>query len=94
MRARIVSVEPMAAAAARVQRGLLITVRSAEPLPLIGRHLANPGQAEAALGEVTIIARTADLAEAEIRLPGRYRVSPEVAGAIMAIPGIVTVEHL
>ena len=93
VRARIVSVEPMAAAAARVQRGLQITVRSAEPLLLIGRHLANPGQAEAALGEVTIIARTADLAEAEIRLPGRYRVSPEVAGAIMAIPGIVTVEH-
>ncbi len=104
VRARIVSVEPMAAAAARVQRGLQITVRSAEPLPLIGRHLAGHGQtgagqmgagmAETGLGEVTIIARTADLAEAEIRLPGRYRVSPDVAGAIMAIPGIVTVEHM
>ena len=37
---------------------------------------------------------TADRAETEIILPGKYKVSPEIAGAIKAIPGIVTVEHV
>jgi DNA polymerase-3 subunit alpha len=33
-----------------------------------------------------------DGGEVEIRLPGRYKVSPQVAGAIKAVPGVVTVE--
>ncbi len=89
VRARIVSVEPLAQAAARVQRGLQIVVRSAEPLAPIARQLAERGD-----GEVTIVALGADRGETEIRLPGRYRVSPDIAGALMAIPGIVTVEHV
>ena len=89
VRARIVSVEPLAQAAARVQRGLQIVVRSAEPLAPIARQLAERGD-----GEVTIVALGADRGETEIKLPGRYRVSPDIAGALMAIPGIVTVEHV
>jgi DNA polymerase-3 subunit alpha len=30
--------------------------------------------------------------EVEVRLPGRYPVNPQAAGAIKAIPGIVAVE--
>ena len=94
VRARIVSVEPLAQAAARVQKGLQIFVRSTEPLASIGRHLGERGPSDSALGEVSIIAMTAERAEAEIKLPGRYRVSPEIASAIKAIPGILAVEHV
>ncbi len=30
--------------------------------------------------------------EVEVRLPGHYRVTPQVAGAIKAVPGVVHVE--
>jgi DNA polymerase-3 subunit alpha len=30
--------------------------------------------------------------EVEVKLPGQYRVTPQVAGAIKAVPGIVHVE--
>jgi DNA polymerase-3 subunit alpha len=32
--------------------------------------------------------------EVEVRLPGQYRVTPQVAGAIKAVPGIVDVRIL
>jgi DNA polymerase-3 subunit alpha len=89
VRARIVSVQSLEEAAQRVQKGLQIFVRSAEPLMSIQRMLGERGD-----GEVSIIAMTPDRAEAEIRLPGRYKISPQIAGAIKAIPGIVSVEHI
>jgi DNA polymerase-3 subunit alpha len=30
----------------------------------------------------------------EVRLPGRFRVSPQVAGALKSIPGVVAVQAL
>ena len=89
VRARIVSVQSLEEAAQRVQKGLQIFVRSAEPLASIGAHLVEKGE-----GEVSIIAMTVDRAEAEIKLPGRFKISPQIAGAIKAIPGIVAVEHV
>ena len=89
VRARIVSVESLDEAAQRVQKGLQIFVRTAEPLPSVARQLTERGE-----GEVSIIAMTSDHAEAEIRLPGRYKITPQIAGAIKAISGIVAVEHV
>ena len=89
VRARIVSVESLDEAARRVQKGLQIFVRSPEALASIGKLLGERGE-----GEVSIVAMTADRAECEIRLPGRYKISPQIAGAIKAIPGIVAVEHI
>jgi DNA polymerase III subunit alpha len=34
-----------------------------------------------------------DRGEVEIKLPGKFFVSPQVADALKAIPGIVAVEH-
>ena len=92
VRARIVSAEPLADAAARTQKGLQIFVRSVEPLSSISRHLGERGSD--GTGEVTIIAMTAERAECAIRLPGRYKVSPQIAAAIKAVPGIIDVVHL
>ena len=71
-----------------------IFVRSPEPLQSIGKLLGERGQSDANLGEVSIIAMTAERAEAEIKLPGRFKISAQIAGAIKAIPGIVAVEHV
>ena len=89
VRARIVSVQLLEEAAQRVQKGLQIFVRSPEPLTSIAPLLLAKGE-----GEVSIIAMTADRAECEIKLPGRFKISPQIAGAIKAIPGIVAVEHV
>ena len=43
-------------------------------------------------GEVHFILMLSDGGEVEVRLPGRYKVSPQIAGAIKAVPGVVTVE--
>ncbi len=32
--------------------------------------------------------------EVEVKLPGRFKVSPQIAGAIKAVPGVVEVEAL
>jgi len=32
--------------------------------------------------------------EVEVKLPGRFKVSPQIAGAIKAVAGVVTVEAL
>ena len=90
VRARIVSVEPLAAAAARAQRGLRIVVRDNSPLDRIKSRLSARGE-----GEVYIVLqREKSAEEIEIRLPGGYPVSAEVAGALKAIPGVVAVEHV
>ncbi len=44
-------------------------------------------------GEVSLVLLT-NSGEVEIKLPGKFSVSPQVAGALKAIPGIVAVEHL
>jgi DNA polymerase-3 subunit alpha len=30
--------------------------------------------------------------EVDVKLPGRFKVSPQIAGAIKAVPGVVAVE--
>ena len=32
--------------------------------------------------------------EVEVKLPGKFQVTPQIAGALKAVPGIVAVEHV
>jgi DNA polymerase-3 subunit alpha len=32
--------------------------------------------------------------EVEVRLPGRFKVSPQIAGALKAVPGVVEVQAM
>ncbi|MGQ3672716.1 DNA polymerase III subunit alpha [Xanthobacter sp. TB0136] len=76
-------------ATARHHKALRIFLRSAEPIEGIARRLS-AGRGD---GEVSLILLMEDgKAEVEIRLDGHYPVSPQIAGAIKAIPGVVTVE--
>ncbi|MCC6949109.1 MAG: DNA polymerase III subunit alpha [Bradyrhizobiaceae bacterium] len=95
VRVRINNVESLDEAAAKTQRGLRVFLESADPIELVAKRLnggAN-GRAEGA-GEVSIVLRLENGAEVEVKLPGRYPVSPQVAGAMKAVPGVVEVEAL
>ncbi len=87
VRARIVSVEPLDVAASRIGKGLRVFLRDENPLAEIGRRLRQ-GDAEVLLVLLT------GSGEIEVKLPGKFSASPQVAGALKAIPGIVAVEHV
>ena len=87
VRARIQSVERLDQAAEKVQKSMQIFLRDPAPLDHITRRLEPRGD-----GEVRIVLMLKDGGEVEVRLPGRYKVSPQIAGAIKAVPGVVTVE--
>ena len=90
VRARIVHVESLMEAAAKVHKGLRIFVKDDGPLDSIEGRLRSPGDGEVSL--VVLLGREAG--EVEIRLPGRYAVSPSVASALKTAPGVVAVEHV
>ena len=90
VRARIVTAEPLEDAARKVQQGLRIYLRDNKPLPSVTQRLGMKGEGEVSL----ILLLDQDASEVEMKLPGKYRVTPQIAGAIKAIPGIVDVEHV
>ena len=45
-------------------------------------------------GEVNVVLLLGGGTEVEVRLPGRFKVSPQIAGAIKAVPGVVQVEAI
>ncbi len=100
VRARIQSVEPLDEAAARMQRGLRVFLRDVQPLPGVARRLErlekNGGGngVDAGEGEVSMVLLLQNGSEVEVKLPGRFKVSPQIAGAIKAVSGVVTVEAL
>jgi DNA polymerase-3 subunit alpha len=98
VRARIQLAEPLDEAAAKLQKGLRIFLRDPAPIESVAKRLegtapapARPGAAKSD-GEVSVILMLAQGTEVEIRLPGRFKVSPQIAGAIKAVPGVVAVE--
>ena len=108
VRARILHAEPLDDAAAKTQKGLRIFLRDDKPLESIARRLeaqsapsgngsrapsgkptASAGSSE---GEVTVVMMLDLETEVELKLPGRFRVSPQIAGAIKAVAGVVDVQ--
>ena len=97
--------EPLDAAAAKLSKGLRVFLRNDAPLDSIARRLdstasnsvrtvperAGPDKAD---GEVSVVLLLAEGTEVEVKLPGRFKVSPQIAGAIKAIPGVVEVQAL
>jgi len=96
VRARIQSAEPLDAAAANLHKGLRVFLRDAAPIEAVAKRLEPaPRNAQAnGDGEVTVVLQLPAGAEVEVRLPGRFKVSPQIAGALKAVPGVVQVEAL
>ena len=101
VRARIQSVEPLDAGGGQDAEGLArLPARRradrrrgkaprADRLPAAGRNGAEQGD-----GEVSMVLMLGNGNEVEVKLPGRFKVSPQIAGAIKAVTGVVTVEAL
>jgi DNA polymerase-3 subunit alpha len=88
VRVRIQSVETLDTAAAKTHRGLRVFLRTGAPIETVARRLDPKGD-----GEVSVIMLLEDgMTEVELRLPGRFNVSPQVAGAIKAIVDVVDVQ--
>jgi DNA polymerase-3 subunit alpha len=89
VRARIQSAEPLDAAAANLHKGLRVFLRDGAPIEGVAKRLEPKGD-----GEVSMVLMLAAGTEVEIKLPGRFKVSPQIAGAIKAVPGVVQVEAI
>ena len=87
IRARIQSAEPLDQAASKLQKGLRVFLRDPAPLEPVAKRLDVKGD-----GEVSMVLQLGGGAEVEVRLPGRFKVSPQIAGAIKAVPGVLDVQ--
>jgi len=97
VKARIVDVEPLDQAAKRVQMGLKIFVRDPKIFPQLAERLERQRREAKDLrgtGEVSLILMIENRNEVELRLPQKVPVTPQLAGAIKAMPGIVHVEQV
>ncbi len=93
VRARIQTAEPLDQAAAKLARGLRIFLRAEAPVESVAKRLESPAR-DRGEGEIALILMLAEGTEVEVKLPGRFKVSPQIAGAIKAVPGVVAVEAL
>ena len=85
---RIQTVQSLEDMASQVQKALRIYVRDPGPLGTLASQLSVKGE-----GQVSFIVIKDNAAgEVEIELPDRYRISPQVASAMRAVPGVVEVE--
>jgi DNA polymerase-3 subunit alpha len=95
VRVRIHNVESLDEAAAKTQRGLRVVLQSPDPIELVAKRLngGTSGRGDAT-GEVSFLLQLDGGAEVEVKLPGRYPISPQIAGAMKAVPGVLEVESL
>ena len=85
---RASAVQSLEEEAERMQRGLKIFLRDAQPMAALRSHLREGGESEVSL----VVVRGDGDSEVEIALKGRYRVSPQMASAIKASPGVLDVQ--
>ncbi|MEM8750792.1 MAG: DNA polymerase III subunit alpha, partial [Pseudomonadota bacterium] len=85
---RINSVKSLEAEASKVQRQLYVFIRDDKPLASISERISSRGEGSVSL----IVLHGKGEREVEIDVPGKRLISPQIAGAIKAIPGVVDVE--
>jgi DNA polymerase III subunit alpha len=85
---RIQTVQSLEEQSVRMQKALRVFVRDSGPLKTVARHLNARGD-----GLVSFIVIKDDgKREIEVELTERYRISPEIAAALKAAPGVLDVE--
>jgi DNA polymerase-3 subunit alpha len=73
-----------------------VFLRDDKPIEAVAKRLEQVPRAAQANGdgEVSLVLLLDRATEVEVKLPGRFKVSPQIAGAIKAVPGVVQVETL
>ena len=97
VRARIQSVEPLDDAAANLAEGLACVPARRQADRRRSPSVSNRHRSARSAngdGEVSVVLMLEQGTEVEVKLPGRFKVSPQIAGAIKAVPGVVQVEAL
>ncbi|MGI9412082.1 MAG: OB-fold nucleic acid binding domain-containing protein, partial [Hyphomicrobiales bacterium] len=90
IKVRVQSVEPLDSAAQNVKSGLRIFVEDESPLESIAQRLTNGGKSPVRL----IVMVEGGAREVEISLGNSFTVTPQIKGAIKAVPGVVDVHDL
>ena len=83
---RIQSVESLDKVMAGLKQ-IRVFVRDEAPLPSVAKQLTRAGE-----GEASLILLLEKGREVEMRLPGRFAVTPQIASALRAVKGVVQVE--
>jgi DNA polymerase-3 subunit alpha len=85
VRARIARVQGLEEAAEKLSQNMQIFMRDTQPVEHIAKQLQKGD------GDVSVVLMMDAGTEVEVKLPGRYRVSPNIAAAIKAVTGVVDV---
>ncbi|PSC03172.1 DNA polymerase III subunit alpha [Alsobacter soli] len=88
VRARIGTAEPLDVAAEKLKSAMRIFLRDEKPVRSIQERLRERGDGEISL----VLMLEQGQREVEVKLPGRYKATPQIAGALKAVPGVVAVE--
>ena len=87
VRLRLHDVQVLDKASAAVQSGLIIFIKDEAPVASIAQRLKNGGRAP-----VKLIVQTPTGREVDITLGNKFTVTPQIKGAIKAIPGVIDVQ--
>ena len=82
-------IQPLEAAATDATTRLCVFLRDPEPIQPLRTILEKEGRGRGSRGRVAFVLGLADGREAEVELPGRYRLSPGLCRAIKSLPGVV-----
>ncbi|GAA4534200.1 DNA polymerase III subunit alpha [Chelativorans composti] len=85
---RIQTVQSLDEEASKMQKALRVYLRDPKPLQLISAQLNTRGEGQVSL----IVIKDGGQGEVEVSLPDRYRLTPQIAAAMRAVPGVVDVE--
>jgi DNA polymerase-3 subunit alpha len=92
VRARILHAEPLDAAAAKTTSSLRITVRDDKPIDSIRKRLEMSPPGATSSGEITVEMILDMETAVTMKLPGKFPLSPQIAGALKAVSGVVDVQ--
>ncbi|MCO6390446.1 DNA polymerase III subunit alpha [Aliihoeflea aestuarii] len=85
---RVQTMQSLEDEACRVQKALRIFLRDPSPLAMLTGQLGQRGEGQVSF----VVIREGGQGEIEVELPDRYRLSPQIASAMKAVPGVVDVE--
>ncbi|NBU14989.1 MAG: hypothetical protein EBT35_10405, partial [Alphaproteobacteria bacterium] len=89
VRLRINGAEPLEKAAAKLPTALRVTIGDEKAISEVAGALKAKGDGEVSL----IIPVEGGGREVEMKLPGRFQATPQVAGLLRTLPGVLAVEH-
>jgi len=94
VRVRVHGVESLDQVATFTPRGLRVAIETPEAVALFAKRLNGGVSGPSERGFPISLVLHVGAEEVEVKLPGRYPVSPQIAGAMKAVPGVIEVEAL